>query len=212
MTGWGADWLTPQGWQRGAPAGGTAASPRWTPRPSRRTRPAAGPFARLAGFIDTHVHGGGAATHGGPRGWTCSRVCMCRHGTTALLATTMTGAGGRRSKPPHCAPLRRPLRSAGRARRAYWRLLEGPYLNPERLGAQPGPHRAHAALAEVQRLHALAPIRVLTLAPRAAGPPGLDRARCATGIRVQIGQQCHYDGGCAALAAGLLGFTHLSTR
>ena len=46
--------------------------------------------------------------------------------------------------------------------------LEGPYLNPERLGAQPD-HIVPAALVEVQRLHALAPIRVLTLAPELPG-------------------------------------------
>ena len=49
----------------------------------------------LPGFIDTHVHGGGGrdTMEGGDAIATIAR-CHARHGTTALLATTMTAPIG----------------------------------------------------------------------------------------------------------------------
>ena len=46
--------------------------------------------------------------------------------------------------------------------------LEGPYINPGRLGAQPDHARAFDA-AELKRLHAIAPIRLVTIAPEMPG-------------------------------------------
>jgi N-acetylglucosamine-6-phosphate deacetylase len=91
----------------------------------------------LPGFVDLHVHGGGGATR-----WKAAtpstRVARthARHGTTSLLATTMT-APLPRSR-PHCWPWRPPAANAPRgAARVLGVHLEGPYLNPGKLGAQP---------------------------------------------------------------------------
>ncbi|MDP0995578.1 hypothetical protein Q6250_30050, partial [Klebsiella pneumoniae] len=62
----------------------------------------------------------------------------------------------------------------------------GPYINPGRLGAQPA-QAITATLDEVLRLHALAPIRVLTLAPEVPGHLALIGPLRDAGIRVQIG-------------------------
>jgi len=163
----------------------------------------------LPGFIDTHVHGGGGrdTMEGGDAIETIARR-HARHGTTGLLATTMTAPIGQieaalRSLGPVCRE-----RSAQSAR-VLGVHLEGPYINPGRLGAQPA-HAVPATLSEVLRLNELAPIKVLTLAPEVPGHLALIGPLRDAGIRVQIGHSNgSYDDGVAALQAGAAGFTHL---
>jgi hypothetical protein len=87
--------------------------------------------------------------------------------------------------------------------------LEGPYINPGKLGAQP--NFAHTALMEeVEAYLRLAPIRVITIAPEIAGHDALIRALSERGVRMQIGHTLgSYEEGVAALAAGASSFTHL---
>jgi len=163
----------------------------------------------LPGFIDTHVHGGGGrdTMEGGDAIDAIARRHV-RHGTTALLATTMTAPIGEieealRALGPVCRE--RGAQSA----RVLGTHLEGPYINPDRLGAQPA-HAIPATLAEVLRLNAIAPIKVLTLAPEVPGHLALIGPLRDAGIRVQIGHSNgSYDDGVAALRAGAAGFTHL---
>ena len=131
-----------------------------------------------------------------------------RHGTTAFLATTMTA-------PLH--DLERALRALGPAcakrvpggARVLGVHLEGPYINPGKLGAQPDFVRP-AAVAEVLALHALAPIVLITLAPELPGNLEIIPALRAAGFRVQIGHTlATYEDGVAALERGAGGFTHL---
>ncbi len=163
----------------------------------------------LPGFIDIHVHGGGGrdTMEGGDAIDTIARRHV-RHGTTALLATTMTAP---------LAEIEAALRALGpvcrergaQSARVLGVHLEGPYINPGRLGAQPA-HAVPATLAEVLRLNALAPIKVLTLAPEVPGHLALIGPLRNAGIRVQIGHSNgSYDDGVAALQAGAAGFTHL---
>jgi N-acetylglucosamine-6-phosphate deacetylase len=163
----------------------------------------------LPGFIDLHVHGGGGADtmDGGDAIERIARL-HARHGTTALLATTVTADN---------AALHGALAGVGRAMRqrpvgsarVLGVHLEGPYINAERLGAQPGFARP-ADLREVMQLHALAPIRVLTLAPELAGHLQIIRQLKDLGIVVQCGHSGgSYEDGVAALMAGMRGFTHL---
>ncbi|MFO1225486.1 N-acetylglucosamine-6-phosphate deacetylase [Roseateles sp.] len=210
MTGWEADWLTPQGWQRGLlqVQDGRIAALQATPIAPHEAG-SEGRLRGLPGFIDTHVHGGGGRdSMEGAEALDVLTRLHARHGTTALLATTMTAPMAEIEAALHAFAPAIAQRRPGAAR-VLGVHLEGPYLNPERLGAQPD-HIAPAALAEVQRLHALAPIRVLTLAPELPGHLALIGPLRDLGIRVQIGHSnADYDGGCAALAAGAAGFTHL---
>jgi N-acetylglucosamine-6-phosphate deacetylase len=163
----------------------------------------------LPGFIDLHVHGGGGRDimEGGDA---LSRVAQlhARHGTTALLATTMTAPGSdleqaframrEQAQQPHPA-----------AATVLGVHLEGPYINLAKLGAQPDFARA-VQLDELQRLHALFPIRLITLAPEVAGNMALIAPLCQAGFRVQIGHSSgSYEEGVQALACGAAGFTHL---
>jgi N-acetylglucosamine-6-phosphate deacetylase len=131
-----------------------------------------------------------------------------RHGTTSLLATTMTAPLGDIEAALAALAPAIARRTPGCAR-VLGVHLEGPYIHPERLGAQPAFTRL-PTLAEILALHARAPIRVLTLAPEVDGALALIPALVEAGIRVQIGHSAaSYDQACQALAAGASGFTHL---
>ena len=163
----------------------------------------------LPGFIDLHVHGGGGhdTMSGGDAAMHLART-HARHGTTALLATTMTAPREEievalRAIAPHLA--RRPPGAA----RLLGVHLEGPYINPGRLGAQPD-FASTATLAEVLALHALAPLKLITIAPEMPGHLALIVALRQHGFVVQIGHSAGtYEDGVAALEAGASGFTHL---
>ena len=163
----------------------------------------------LPGFIDLHVHGGGGldTMAGGDAIDTIARI-HARHGTTALLATTMTAPrheieAALRALAPHIEQ-----RGTGAAR-VLGVHLEGPYINPGRLGAQPD-FTTTATLADVLALHALAPIKLITIAPELPGHLELIVALRRHGFVVQIGHSAgRYEDGVAALQAGATGFTHL---
>lgn len=163
----------------------------------------------LPGFIDLHVHGGGGAdTMDAADAVATLARTHARHGTTALLATTMTAPladieAALRALAPLCR-----ARTPGAAR-VLGVHLEGPYINPGRLGAQPDFARL-PALAEILALHAIAPIRVLTLAPEVEGALALIAPLVDAGMRVQVGHsKASYEQACEALRCGAAGFTHL---
>lgn len=163
----------------------------------------------LPGFIDLHVHGarGVDVMEGGDSTQTVARA-HARHGTTALLATTMTDSIERITQALHgIAHVKAaPARDAARVLGTH---LEGPFISAQRLGAQPDCVTA-ATLQQVESLHAITPIPVLTMAPEIPGHLELIPALTALGIRVQIGHSAaDYAQTVAALRAGAAGFTHL---
>lgn len=163
----------------------------------------------LPGFVDLHVHGGGGADamEGGDAATTLART-HARFGTTSLLVTTMTAP-----MPEIRRVLEETARLVQRTPDQHARLLgihlEGPYLNPDKLGAQP-PHARPGVREEMDELLALAPIRLVTLAPELGGHAELIRHLVARGVRVQLGHTLgSYEDGIAALDSGAGGFTHL---
>src|SRR5205085_374556 len=87
--------------------------------------------------------------------------------------------------------------------------LEGPYINKGKLGAQPDYARP-VSLDELKELDALAPVRLLTLAPEVPGNLEAIPQLVAAGFRVQIGHTLGtYEDGVQALQRGARGFTHL---
>ena len=203
--------LTPEGFVEGTLAfdsQGRIGGLMGTPVPEDIVRASADPLI-LPGFIDLHVHGAGGrdVMEGGDAAATIAQRHAV-HGTTALLATTMTAPmtdlqsafEGVRSV---CANQR-----PGTAR-ILGVHLEGPYINPGRLGAQPDFARP-VSLQELAQLHALAPIRLVTLAPEIPGNMEAISELVAAGYRVQIGHTAgSYDDGVRALERGAAGFTHL---
>ncbi|MDL5034639.1 N-acetylglucosamine-6-phosphate deacetylase [Pelomonas sp. APW6] len=163
----------------------------------------------LPGFIDVHVHGGGGrdTMEGGDAARQIARLHV-RHGTTSLLATTMTAPMDEiRAALTALGPVCREREP--QAARVLGVHLEGPYINPGKLGAQPDFAKA-ASISEVQALDALAPIRLITLAPELPGNLDLTEQLRAAGFQVQIGHTLGtYEDGVEALERGAGGFTHL---
>lgn len=163
----------------------------------------------VPGFIDLHVHGGaGLDTMQAGQAVAAVARLHARHGTTALLATTMTAPTADIVRAFEAAAPAIRQRPAGAA--AILGLhLEGPFLSAQRLGAQPDFTR-EGSLQEVQSLHAIAPIRLITLAPEVASHMALIEALVAQGFVVQLGHSAaSYEQGLEALRRGARGFTHL---
>lgn len=202
--------LTPFGWRIGELrlASGRIASVNGRAVDEAEARASGAPLI-LPGFIDLHVHGGGGhdTMDAGDAAAHIART-HARHGTTAMLATTMTAPAedilqAFEGLGPICRE--RPANAA----RVLGVHLEGPYINPGKLGAQPDFAR-EASLDEVRALHALAPIRLITVAPELPGHIELIAQLVREGWRVQLGHSAGcYEDGVAALGAGAAGFTHL---
>jgi N-acetylglucosamine-6-phosphate deacetylase len=163
----------------------------------------------LPGFIDLHVHGGAGRDmmEGGDAPHVIARL-HAKHGTTSLLATTMTAP---------VEDIERALDAIGAAcrergpneARILGVHLEGPYINSGKLGAQP-PFAREASMDEVNRFNGQAPMRSITVAPEIAGHLALLRQMADAGIRVQIGHTAgSYEDGVRALEHGATSFTHL---
>ncbi len=201
--------LTPEGWVRGtvqiAPDGriatitGRALPPGTAPEP---------PFV-LPGFIDLHVHGG--AGHDGMDGEAALRGMLryhAAHGTVALAPTTVTAAA---------AAIRSTLADIARIQGqpgpgeplVLGAHLEGPFINPARLGAQaPATLDGDAVLAEAWAGEC--PIVVATVAPEIPGGLAVIRTLARHRCRVQIGHSIATDAESeAAFVCGCSGFTHL---
>jgi N-acetylglucosamine-6-phosphate deacetylase len=195
--------LTPAGWVRGRLRFGAAieaVEPDEAAPPDRFVIP---------GFIDLHVHGGaGADAMEGEEAVRRLARFHARHGTTALLATTVTAPAEalRLAVRGIGAATARPEPGSARVLGAH---LEGPFISPDALGAQP-PFAIAPDLDLVDELCALTPVRVATMAPE-IDPDGRLLARFRRhGVRAQIGHTtCSYLEARAALAAGASGFTHL---
>jgi len=204
--------LTPQGFVRGRleHAGGRVTAIAGTPVDESEVRHGASDLPLvLPGFIDVHVHGGGGrdTMEGGDAAAAIARLHV-RHGTTAMLATTMTAPldeirGALAALGPACQ--QRVPQSA----RLLGVHLEGPYISPGKLGAQPDFAKL-ATIEEIQALSAIAPIRLITVAPELPGMLALIPRLRKAGFQVQIGHTLGtYEDGVAALQQGAGGFTHL---
>ncbi|GAA4018652.1 N-acetylglucosamine-6-phosphate deacetylase [Deinococcus rubellus] len=140
----------------------------------------------LSGFIDTHVHGGnGGDTMDGAAGIATLARFHARHGTTTLLPTTITN------------PWARVLAALDAVREVVevgvpggadiiGAHLEGPFISPHKLGAQP-PLTLSPTPGLVAQALASGVIKAVTLAPEVPGAAqaGLDFARA--GVRVGVG-------------------------
>jgi N-acetylglucosamine-6-phosphate deacetylase len=167
----------------------------------------------VPGFVDLHVHGGAGRDimEGGNAAAHVALLHAC-HGTTALLATTMTAPEGDLTAAFEGLA---PLFTSGASGRGHGGArvlgvhLEGPYINPDQLGAQPAFARP-ISKAELARLHAVAPIRLITVAPEVPGHMDAIEDLSKDGYKVQIGHStASYEDGVNALSRGASGFTHL---
>jgi N-acetylglucosamine-6-phosphate deacetylase len=166
------------------------------------------------GFVDQHVHGGGGGdTMDGEAGVRSLARHHLAHGTTALLPTTLT------------APWPEVLEALagvaavmgdGAADEAVvlGAHLEGPFVSPQRLGAQP-PYALEPTAERVAAIVATGVVRVVTIAPELPGAFGSVAAWVAAGVRLNVGHTRAdaetVEGFLAAVraAGGRAGATHL---
>lgn len=169
----------------------------------------------IPGFVDGHVHGGGGGdTMDGAEGVRTLAAAHLAHGTTTLLPTTLTAPW-----PEVLAGLRGvgevaaegPV--AGRADVAGAHL-EGPFVSPRRLGAQPA-FAVDPTPARVAEVLGMGIVRVATLAPEVPGAAAAAVAMARAGVRVSFGHTVAdadaANGVAAAVraAGGVVGATHL---
>jgi N-acetylglucosamine-6-phosphate deacetylase len=178
----------------------------------------------LPGFIDVHVHGGGGGdTMDGAEGTRTLARFHLAHGTTTILPTTMTNPWERvLAALDGVAEVRAAAaESAAESGVEAAHLpdipgvhLEGPFISPERLGAQP-PFTLlpeHELVAEVTRRDV---VRVVTLAPELPGALAAARAFASAGARVSVGHtRADYEtvrelARAVREVEGTFGFTHL---
>ncbi len=193
--------LTPDGWVAGRLhlTAAIAAIEPWADAPTDR--------CFLPGFIDLHVHGGGGAdVMEGTEAVALMARFHARHGTTAMLPTTVTAPATELLRAAAGVAAARPGRGAARILGLH---LEGPFINPAMLGAQP-PFAIPPDLDLVDAIASVVRLRVVTMAPEMDEDGRLLAHLAACGVRVQLGHTACTDGqALAALQRGASGFTHL---
>lgn len=162
----------------------------------------------LPGFIDLHVHGGGGADimQGGDAPYILAQT-HARFGTTSLLATTMTAKTGdiMRALEAVSQAMKNPAEGA----EIIGVHLEGPFINPNKLGAQPD-YAVRADPALIDKFCAAAPVKIVTLAPEFSENMAIIPWLKHNNIRPQIGHSTADYGQClCAMKRGVDSFTHL---
>jgi N-acetylglucosamine-6-phosphate deacetylase len=170
----------------------------------------------LPGFVDAHVHGGGGGdTMDGPGGVRTLARHHLAHGTTTLLPTTITHPWEDvLAALDGVAEVRAEAAAGDALPDLPGAHLEGPFVSPDRLGAQP-PFALPPTPERVAEVVATGVVRVVTLAPELDGAEAAARAFAAAGVRVSVGHTRADAATVARIAAavrdegGTLGFTHL---
>jgi N-acetylglucosamine-6-phosphate deacetylase len=169
-----------------------------------------GPFV-APGFVDLHVHGcGGYDAMGARTDLDGMARALLRHGVTSFLPTAVT------------APLDALAAFAERVRdwlpdapadgaQALGFNLEGPFISPDRKGAQnPAFIALPARVPQAALLGLLPGLRVMTLAPEVEGGLDLIRWLSANGIVASLGHSAATVGQArAGYSAGARSTTHL---
>lgn len=163
----------------------------------------------LPGFIDVHVHGGVGHEVMDAQPETLSHLAKfyAEHGCTSFLATTWTDTRERIR-----AALQNVAQHIGAQPNGATILgahLEGPYLHPEKCGAQNAEHIRRAQPDEALEFLDIGVIRLLALAPEYDENHWLIRECVRRGITISAAHtSATYDQIRAAVAMGLKQTTH----
>jgi N-acetylglucosamine-6-phosphate deacetylase len=163
----------------------------------------------LPGFIDLHVHGGaGSEAMDGSTEALCTMAqFFARHGVTSFLATTWTDSRERIQ-----AALETIALAVGRQPNGATLLgahVEGPYLNPDRCGAQSTTYIRRAPHDEATAFLNTGVIRLMALAPEFPENHWLIRECVRRGITVSAAHTAAlYQDMQTAVAMGLTHATH----
>ena len=167
--------------------------------------------ALCPGFVDIHVHGGGRADTMDATEEAFAAICRthARFGTTSLLLTTVTDAPERIEAVLAEARRFAAKRPEGGARVAGVHL-EGPFLNPEKAGAQRRDRMIAPDGELAARWFAAGVVKMITLAPELPGAHAVAALAKARGVVAAAGHtQATERDMAAAAAAGFSHITHL---
>lgn len=200
--------LTPSGWIEGRVVVGDKRVLRVEGEPLDAVGKPRAPYI-IPGFIDLHVHGGDGADYAG--GEAEIRRFIRFHaasGTVAIAPTTATSPVDVLDGALADIESIRLNRGAGEPT-VLGAHLEGPFLNPNKLGAQMNvPLAGDVGLA--MRWADMCRLVVATVAPEIPGCIDVIEALTARGCRVQIGHSlATSEQTAAAFGRGMAGFTHL---
>ncbi len=159
----------------------------------------------IPGFIDLHCHGAnGFDTMDGWESIDKMTKYHLKNGTTSILPTTWT------STFDHTFEALREFENYKKSNSNILGVhLEGPFINPNKLGAQP-PLTANPSIDFVKKLQAIAPIKIITLAPELDSMEDFIEKINKLGIKIQFGHSlADYDCCVKYMNKYEIGFTHL---
>ncbi|PKO22559.1 MAG: N-acetylglucosamine-6-phosphate deacetylase [Chloroflexi bacterium HGW-Chloroflexi-1] len=161
------------------------------------------------GFIDSHVHGamGHDTMDATPAAIEGMARFFARHGVTSFLPTTLTASRGATlaaiKNVTHC------IEQGSAGAEILGIHLEGPYLSPEKGGAQPPSYIRPADPEEYAAFFQAGPVRLITLAPEIPENRRLIPYAVARGAAVAVGHSAAtYAEVLEAVSLGLSQATH----
>jgi N-acetylglucosamine-6-phosphate deacetylase len=165
----------------------------------------------VPGFVDVHIHGAGGhdVMEAEPRALDRITSTLARHGTTSMLATTVTAPVEDTCRSLEgIAQYIRSKEGKGNGLLAAEILgihLEGPFISPVRRGVHPLEAIAQPSIEIFNRFLIASGglVKILTLAPELPGAMELIEAAVASRIVIGMGHtDADYDQGRAAIRAG----------
>ena len=159
----------------------------------------------IPGFIDLHCHGGGGYdTMDGSNAILGMSKYHLMHGTTSIMPTTWTNTFDETYK-----ALKDFKKIKDKNSNILGVHLEGPFINPYKLGAQPNLTQK-PSLEFVKKLCSVANIKIITLAPEIEGMDKFIESLLELNIKVQFGHTlADYDCCEKIMNKYDIGFTHL---
>ena len=167
-----------------------------------------GELYALPGFIDIHTHGANGCdfTAGTLDAVNTIAEAKLKEGVTTFLPTTWTESEERLLAMARAAA---DYRASGeRFARAPFLHVEGPYLNPTQAGAQDPDLMRPPSVAEIDAMHAICPVGLISVAPELEGMSNFIRALVERGITVSAAHTAATRAEFGAARA--LGLTHLT--
>jgi N-acetylglucosamine-6-phosphate deacetylase len=166
----------------------------------------------VPGFVDLHIHGAGGhdVMEGDESALDRIASTVARHGTTSIVATTVTApvAETCKSLQDIAQYIRGHQKAEGSGRLAAEILgihLEGPFISAARRGVHPSSAIARPSVEILERFLEAADglVKILTLAPELPGAMELIESAVAAGVVAAMGHtDADYDQARAAIRAG----------
>ncbi len=162
----------------------------------------------MPGFIDIHSHGAGGADvcDGTLEALKTITEIKVKEGVTSYLATTLTLETSTLEKAQHAVAEYRKNPGLIKIPGTH---LEGPFVSEKQLGAQNPAFRRDPDFAELEKLNAISPVLIITIAPELPGAVDFIAKATALGVRCSAGHSmATYAEFLAAKENGLAHLTH----